>query len=105
MNQVRPFRLKGDDPLQRNCQNKLSHPGLSHIDVVCTTIPLSAGTVKPPTKFFEKGRWLDSASIFRETLQGVTLGGDFCREGGGGSSSYIRNKLKSLMTKKNQLRI
>ena len=26
------FRLKEDNPSQRNCQNQLSHPGLSHIE-------------------------------------------------------------------------
>ena len=27
-----PFRLKEDNLLQRNCQNQLSHPGLSHTE-------------------------------------------------------------------------
>ena len=27
-----PFRLKEDNLSQRNCQNQLSHPGLSHIE-------------------------------------------------------------------------
>ena len=28
-------RLKGDNPLQRNCQNKLSHLSLSQIEQEC----------------------------------------------------------------------
>ena len=27
--------LKEDNPSQRNCQNQLSHPGLSHIEQEC----------------------------------------------------------------------
>ena len=27
-----PFRLQEDNLSQRNCQNQLSHPGLSHIE-------------------------------------------------------------------------
>ena len=27
--------LKEDNPLQRNCQNQVSHPGLSHIEQEC----------------------------------------------------------------------
>ena len=30
-----PFGLKEDNPSQRNCQNQLSHPGLSHIEPEC----------------------------------------------------------------------
>ena len=30
-----PFRLKEDNFSQRNCQNQLSHPGLSHIEQEC----------------------------------------------------------------------
>ena len=30
-----PFGLKEDNPSQRNCQNQLIHPGLSHIEQVC----------------------------------------------------------------------
>ena len=30
-----PFRLKGDNLSQRNCQNQLSHPGLSHTEQEC----------------------------------------------------------------------
>ena len=30
-----PFGLKEDNLLQRNCQNQLSHPGLSHIEQEC----------------------------------------------------------------------
>ena len=29
------FGLKEDNPSQRNCQNQLSHPGLSHIEQEC----------------------------------------------------------------------
>ena len=32
---LNPFRLKGDNPSQRNCQNQLSHPSLSHIEEEC----------------------------------------------------------------------
>ena len=30
-----PFELKEDNLSQRNCQNQLSHPGLSHIEQEC----------------------------------------------------------------------
>ena len=30
-----PFELKKDNLSQRNCQNQLSHPGLSHTDQEC----------------------------------------------------------------------
>ena len=30
-----PFRLKEDNLSQRNCQNQLSHPSLSHIEQEC----------------------------------------------------------------------
>ena len=30
-----PFGLKEDNPSQRNCQNQLSHPGLSHREHEC----------------------------------------------------------------------
>ena len=30
-----PFGLKEDNLSQRNCQNQLSHPGLSHIEQEC----------------------------------------------------------------------
>ena len=30
-----PFELKEDNLSQRNCQNQLSHPGLSHTDQEC----------------------------------------------------------------------
>ena len=30
-----PFRLKEDNLSQRNCQNQLSHPGLSHTEQEC----------------------------------------------------------------------
>ena len=30
-----PFELKGDNLSQRNCQNQLSHPGLSHTEQEC----------------------------------------------------------------------
>ena len=30
-----PFRLKEDNLSQRNCQNQLSYPGLSHIEQEC----------------------------------------------------------------------
>ena len=30
-----PFTLKEDNRSQRNCQNQLSHPGLSHIEQEC----------------------------------------------------------------------
>ena len=30
-----PFRLKEDNPSQRNCQSQLSHPRLSHIEQEC----------------------------------------------------------------------
>ena len=33
--QQNPFRLKEDSPSQRNCQNHLSHPSLSHIEQEC----------------------------------------------------------------------
>ena len=29
------FELKGDNLLQRNCQNQLIHPGLSHTEQEC----------------------------------------------------------------------
>ena len=29
------FGLKEDNPSQRNCQNQLSHPSLSHIEQEC----------------------------------------------------------------------
>ena len=29
------FRLQQDNPTQRNCQNQLSHPSLSHIEQEC----------------------------------------------------------------------
>ena len=32
---MNPFGLKEDNPSQRNCQNQLSHPGLSHIEQKC----------------------------------------------------------------------
>ena len=32
---LNPFRLKEDNLSQRNCQNQLSHPGLSHIEQEC----------------------------------------------------------------------
>ena len=30
-----PLKLKEDNLLQRNCQNQLSHPGLSHTEQEC----------------------------------------------------------------------
>ena len=30
-----PFELKEDNPSQRNCQNQLGHPSLSHIEQEC----------------------------------------------------------------------
>ena len=33
--QWNPFGLKEDNPSQRNCQNQLSHPSLSHIEQEC----------------------------------------------------------------------
>ena len=30
-----PFELKGDNLVQRNCQNQLSHPGFSHTEQEC----------------------------------------------------------------------
>ena len=30
-----PFKLKEDNLSQRNCQNQLSHPGLSHTEQEC----------------------------------------------------------------------
>ena len=32
---MRPCILKEDNPSQRNCQNQLSHLGLSHIEQEC----------------------------------------------------------------------
>ena len=29
---VESFQIKGDNPSQKNCQNELSHPGLSHTE-------------------------------------------------------------------------
>ena len=30
-----PFKIKGNNLSQRNCQNQLSHPGLSHMEQEC----------------------------------------------------------------------
>ena len=35
LEQQNPFGLKEDSPSQRNCQNQLSHPRLSHIQQEC----------------------------------------------------------------------
>ena len=35
INAINPFGLKEDNPSQRNCQNQLSHPSLSHIEPEC----------------------------------------------------------------------
>ena len=32
---MHPFELKEDNLSQRNCQNQLSHPGLSHTEQEC----------------------------------------------------------------------
>ena len=33
--QQNPFKLKEDNPYQRNCQDELSHPSLSHMEQEC----------------------------------------------------------------------
>ena len=72
---------------------------MSHIDVVCIPVPLSARASEPPTKFLKR-EGLDRASVFRGAFLGK-VGVTFAGKGSWGCSFYIRNKLKSLMTKKN----
>ena len=40
-----PFELKEDNLSQRNCQNQLSHPGLSHIVQECQDSSLIQGKI------------------------------------------------------------
>ena len=58
-----PFGLKEDNPSQRNCQNQLSHPGLSHTEEECQE-SLTQGKINNQQNF-NKGSNICKAKLQR----------------------------------------
>ena len=58
-----PFELKEDNLSQRNCQNKLSHPGLSHTEQECQEIEFDSRKDSQSTKFEQRSSIFAKLSI------------------------------------------